>query len=131
MESQLKRLVFFSETKSNHVLVEPAAIKGRQRDGCHADFAGQPFAEFGFTEVFFRHRQRADVDALEISAFARQQPEFGAGQALAKQIAFALVESRQIPVGARVGHETRQTVLHRGVDGEHIELVDLAEFRAQ
>ena len=78
--------------------------------------------------VFFGDGQARDVDALEIGSLSRQQFETCACQALAEQVALFLVKGGQLQVRPGIGHVARQAVLHRCVDGEHIELVHLAEF---
>ena len=88
-------------------------------------------AEVGLAQVALRSAQPRNVNTLEIAAFAWQQTQSGALQSGAKQIAFALVEGRQVEVGTGIGHVTRQPVLYRRVDGEDIELMHLAKFGAQ
>ena len=64
-------------------------------------------------------------------AGAGQEFEARTRQRLDEQVALALVERRQFEVWPRVGHVRGQGVLHRRVDREHVELVDLAEFGRQ
>jgi len=47
---------------------------------------------------------------------------------LAKQVAFALVKIGQLQIGRGVSHVARQGMLHGRVDGEHHELVHLAQL---
>ena len=83
-------------------------------------------------------QQAGHVHDLEIGAGTIQQPEACACQALSEQVTLSLIEGGQVQVVARILRVVFQMLqvvgqagLHGSVDGEDVELVDLAEFRRQ
>ena len=83
-------------------------------------------------------QQVGHVHDLEIGAGAIQQPEACTRQALSEQVTLSLIEGGQVQVVARilrVAFQMLQVVgqagLHGSVDGEDVELMNLAEFRRQ
>ena len=127
--SSASRKVSSCFAKQNRTMPDSVrlAVERRHGDRGDLDVARQPFRK-----VRFRHRRNRIVsDALEVGAVGRQQGEAAALQAVAEQVALALVERRQVEVGRRVGHVAGDAMLHRRIHGEHVVLVDLAELGRQ
>src|SRR2546421_5365773 len=94
LQRPLQRRVLFGEAEAHDALLEAAGIERRQRDRRDAVLARQAAAE----RLFGLVADRRVVDALEVAAFAGQQLEAGLPQAVAEEVALALVEGRQLQV---------------------------------
>src|SRR6476661_283070 len=94
LQRGLQGLIAFGKTESHHALVESAAVEGRKGNGGHSGLAREPGAELVLAQV----ADGRDVDALEVTSFAGQQPQPGARQAITEQVALVLVERRQSQV---------------------------------
>src|SRR5512139_956810 len=114
LQRECEGLVALGEAETRDALLEAARVERRQRDRRHAGLGGQAAAERLLRLV----ADRRVVHALEVAAFAGHQLESAAREAGTEPVALALVEAGQAEVVRGPGHEGRQPVLHRRVDGE-------------
>jgi hypothetical protein len=126
-ERRAQRLVLLGKAEAHHALVEAVAVEGRQRDGRHAHSRVSHWQKSASGRS--RSRRRCPRTGSSCLRWAAASSAFapgprGTGRAW-------LVEGRQLQVGRGVGQVGGQAVLHGRVDGEHVELVHLAEFGRQ